>query len=105
MPTAFICQTCGTQYPPRENPPAQCPICSDDRQYIPPQGQQWTTVEEIRESHTNRFDDIEPGVTRIVTEPKFAIGQQAYLIETPHGNILWDCVALIDDEDRVPPSV
>lgn len=40
---------------------------------------------------------MEPGVTGIVTAPPFAIGQQVYLIETPHGNMLWDCVALIDE--------
>lgn len=97
MTTAYICQTCGTQYPPREAPPALCPICADDRQYVPPQGQQWTSLEELRADHTNSFEEIEPGVTKIVTEPKFGIGQQAYLIETPAGNILWDCIALIDD--------
>jgi glyoxylase-like metal-dependent hydrolase (beta-lactamase superfamily II) len=97
MPTAHICKTCGTQYPPRDTPPSACPICSDDRQYIPPQGQQWTTLEEIRTGHTNRFEEIEPGITKIVTVPKFGIGQQAYLLETPQGNILWDCVALIDE--------
>lgn len=96
--TVFICQTCGTQYPPRETPPRMCPVCADDRQYIPPEGQQWTTLEDIQSTHTNRFEEVEPGVTRIVTEPHFGIGQQAYLIETPHGNILWDCIALIDDE-------
>jgi glyoxylase-like metal-dependent hydrolase (beta-lactamase superfamily II) len=98
MRTAFICPACGTQYPPRETPPAMCPICADDRQYIPPQGQQWTTLEELRTGYTNRFEEVEPGVTKIVTEPKFGIGQQAYLIETPAGNILWDCIALIDDD-------
>jgi glyoxylase-like metal-dependent hydrolase (beta-lactamase superfamily II) len=97
MSTAFICVTCGTQYPPRETTPAACPICIDDRQYIPQTGQQWTTLEEIRREHTNRFDEIEPGITSIVTEPKFGIGQQAYLVEMPQGNILWDCIALIDD--------
>lgn len=98
MSIAFICKTCGTQYPPSEEPPACCPICSDDRQYIPAQGQQWTTLDAIRKDHANRFDEIEPGITRIVTEPKFGIGEQAYLIETTHGNILWDCVALIDEQ-------
>ena len=98
MSTAFICSTCGTQFPERENPPALCPICADDRQYIPQHGQQWTTLEELRREHTNRFDEIEPGISRIVTAPKFGIGQQAYLVETPHGNILWDCIALVNDD-------
>jgi glyoxylase-like metal-dependent hydrolase (beta-lactamase superfamily II) len=98
MQTRYLCKKCGTQYPPREKPPTQCPICSDDRQYIPPEGQQWTTLEELRKHHRNRFEQVEPGVTRIVSEPNFGIGQQAYLIETPAGNILWDCIALIDDD-------
>ena len=98
MPNAFICGTCGTQFPERESPPALCPICADDRQYIPPRGQWWTTLDELRADHANRFDEIEPGITRIVTEPKFGIGQQAHLVETPHGNILWDCIALLDDD-------
>ena len=33
----------------------------------------------------------------IKTEPKFAIGQRALLVLTPKGNVLWDCVSLIDD--------
>jgi glyoxylase-like metal-dependent hydrolase (beta-lactamase superfamily II) len=34
----------------------------------------------------------------IWTEPKFGIGQRAILIKTPGGNVLWDCIALLDDE-------
>ena len=32
----------------------------------------------------------------IRTTPTFAIGQRAYLVHTHEGNLLWDCVALID---------
>ncbi len=93
-----ICVACGTQFPPRAGAPPACPICEDDRQYIHPErGQQWTTLPRLRENHRNRIDPVEPGVTRIVTEPQFGIGQQAYLIETPRGNVLWDLVALVDD--------
>ncbi len=31
------------------------------------------------------------------TEPKFGIGQTAYFIQTEGFNIVWDCIALIDD--------
>lgn len=34
----------------------------------------------------------------IGTEPKFAIGQRALLVKTPRGNVLWDCLSLIDDD-------
>lgn len=94
---SYICVTCGTEYPPSAQPPARCPICEDDRQYIAPNGQQWTTLAELRATHTNSFTDVGPGVTGIVTEPAFAIGQQAHLISTPNGNVLWDCLSLLDE--------
>ena len=94
---AFICSTCGTQYPSSAHPPAGCPVCEDERQFIPPDGQSWTTLEQLRISHHNGFRQYEPGLMGIGTTPKFAIGQRALLVCTPAGNILWDCVSLIDD--------
>ena len=94
---AFICSTCGTQYPPGDAPPAQCPVCEDERQFIPPEGQSWTTLERLRVAHHNGFRQYEPGLIGIGTTPKFAIGQRALLLCTPEGNILWDCISLIDD--------
>ena len=94
---AFICGACGTQYPPSDAPPVQCPVCEDERQYIPPEGQSWTTLERLRISHHNGFRQYEPGLIGIGTQPKFAIGQRALLLCTPEGNILWDCISLIDD--------
>jgi hypothetical protein len=94
---AFICSACGTQYPPSEAPPAHCPVREDERQFIPPEGQSWTTLERLRISHHNGFRQYEPGLIGIGTQPKFAIGQRALLLCTPEGNILWDCISLIDD--------
>jgi glyoxylase-like metal-dependent hydrolase (beta-lactamase superfamily II) len=93
----FICVTCGTQYPPSAEPPAACPICDDDRQYVGPNGQQWITLADLRASHTNEVVAVDPSLTGIATTPSFAIGQQAHLIQTPNGNVLWDCVSLLDD--------
>jgi glyoxylase-like metal-dependent hydrolase (beta-lactamase superfamily II) len=33
----------------------------------------------------------------IGTEPEFAIGQRALLLQSPGGNLLWDCISLLDD--------
>lgn len=33
-------------------------------------------------------------------DPPFAIGQRALLVQTPSGNVLWDCTALLDDIAR-----
>lgn len=64
---------------------------------IPSGGSNGRPSPRLRREHRNRFAPVEPSVTRIATEPRFGIGQQAYLIETPQGNILWDLVALVDE--------
>src|SRR5256885_1621711 len=94
----WICQTCGTQFPPRETPPPGCPICQDARQYVGHNGQQWTTLAQMQaEGFHNIFKEHEPSLIGIGTEPKFAIGQRALLVQTPEGNILWDCISLLDE--------
>lgn len=94
---AWVCLTCGTQFPSRPQPPTECPICQDSRQYVGWSGQQWTTLDELRKTHENEITEEEPGLFSIHTKPSFAIGQRAFLIKTAEGNLLWDCVALIDD--------
>jgi hypothetical protein len=94
---AFICTACGMQYPPSGAPPAACPICTEERQFVPAAGQSWTTLEGLRKTHSNKFRRLAPGLTTIETTPVFGIGQRAILARTPAGNVLWDCIALVDD--------
>lgn len=93
----FICTACGMQYPDSESSPESCLVCEDARQFIPVTGQAWTTLERMRLNHVNGFRRYEPGLTGIGTFPHFAIGQRALLLRTPAGNVLWDCISLIDD--------
>ncbi len=92
---SFICTACGTQYPPGETPPA-CPICEDPRQYLNPAGQSWITPEVLGHGHANAFRLLAPGLFSIATTPGFAIGQRALLVCRPAGNLLWDCLSLLD---------
>ena len=94
----FICTTCGTQHAASSQPPPSCAVCEDQRQYVGWDGQRWTTLDELRAGHRNRIEHHEPSLTGIGTEPAFAIGQRALLVRTPEGNLLWDCVSLLDDE-------
>lgn len=96
--TNYICITCGTQYPLAEEAPPSCPICEDERQYVREDGQAWTTLEAIQTAHHNQFDEEEPNLLSIRTEPRFAIGQRALLVQTPTQNMLWDSISLLDDE-------
>jgi hypothetical protein len=93
----FLCATCGTQYPPAAHAPESCPICTDERQYLPAGGQRWTTLAALKRGHTNTWREYEPGLLGIGSVPSFAIGQRALLIRTPRGNVLWDCISLLDD--------
>ncbi len=94
---AFICTTCGTQFTPSGAPPAQCTICEEERQYVPPSGQSWITPERLAARNANSFRQHEPGLLGVGTVPTFAIGQRAILVSTPAGNVLWDCISLLDD--------
>jgi Metallo-beta-lactamase superfamily len=96
--TAFICVTCGSQHSPSAQPPAECAICTDERQYVGHGGQRWTTLAELRREHRADIREEEPGLTGIGSTPSFAIGQRALLVQTEAGNVLWDCLAPFDEE-------
>ncbi len=95
--TSYICTTCGTQFQGSEQPPEHCPICEDPRQYIGWGGQGWTTLEALKRTHRNAFGLAEPNLLGVGTTPSFAIGQRALLVQTPSGNVLWDCITLLDE--------
>jgi hypothetical protein len=94
---SHICVACGTQYPSK-NCPFHCPICEDERQYVPVAGQKWISLSELREKHQNIFFEEGEKLWGIHTQPQFAIGQRALLLQTSGGGIFWDCVSLVDQK-------
>ena len=93
----YICKGCGVQRAKSAMPPETCPICEDPRQYIPLSGQAWMTPDTLLTVHGNAFRQVAPDLMTIRTSPQIAIGQRAFLLRTPVGNVLWDCVTLLDD--------
>lgn len=95
----WICVTCGTQFSESEAPTSECPICLDQRQYVGYQGQQWTTLAQMRaKGYHAVVKEHEPRLIGIGSEPSFAIGQRPLLVQTSEGNVLWDCMTYLDDE-------
>jgi len=91
-----VCATCGNHYPPG-SPPAVCTICADERQWLPPGGQRWTTLAELAAAgHRSDVREVEPGLLGIGADPPVAIGQRALLVRTEAGNLLWDPSGFID---------
>lgn len=92
-----ICKACGTEYDSREIKNNHCKICDDDRQYIPEGGQAWTTEDELLKSRSVQIKSIYTNLYELTILPSFAIGQRAFLIISENGNILWDCIPLLDE--------
>ena len=93
----WSCEQCGAQFPESAVPPASCPICEDERQYVNWKGQQWLTREALAERHKIVWrDDL--GITGIGLDPGFAIGQRALVIREPDGCVMWDCIPLATPE-------
>jgi glyoxylase-like metal-dependent hydrolase (beta-lactamase superfamily II) len=95
----WICATCGNHYPDSALPPEGCPICADERQWIPPSGQDWTTLDELEAAgHRSDVREVEPGLIGVGADPQVAIGQRGLLVSTPRGNLLWDVPGYVDEQ-------
>lgn len=98
MNNTQICTTCGTQYTPGKPVPQLCTICNDDRQYVNENGQNWISFDELRAKHRTTISKINDHLYSLKTTPDFALANRAFLVQSPSGNILWDCIPFIDNE-------
>ncbi|KHO00435.1 metallo-beta-lactamase family protein [Metarhizium album ARSEF 1941] len=97
----LVCNTCGTQFATSDVSAVKtCHICDDPRSFVPASGQSFTTHDQVAKKHRNQFTAYagDERFVSIATTPKFAIGQRAILMRTGRGNILWDCLTLLDQE-------
>jgi len=92
-----ICTACGTQFPKEGQDIEICPICLDERQAVPETGQTWTNLQELAENHEIVIKKLHPQLYELRMVPSFAIGQRALLLIAPEGNILWDCIPLLNE--------
>jgi glyoxylase-like metal-dependent hydrolase (beta-lactamase superfamily II) len=91
----WVCRTCGVEH---SDTKGVCAICADDRQWVPIDGQQWATLDElVAEGMQSHVSDVEDGLVAIGSTPSLGIGQLGKLICTDHGNVLWDPSGFIDD--------
>ncbi len=96
--TIWTCATCAIEHPDTPEPPVVCEICSDERQWVPASGQRWTTREELAAAgHRVTVTELEPGLHAVEAVPELGIGQRGLLVQTDHGNLLWEPPGFIDD--------
>ena len=90
----WICATCAVEHSEQVE---VCAICADERQWVPAEGQRWTTLEELAaEGRRVEVAELEPDLFGITATPKAGIGQTAKLVRTPSGNLLWDPIGFVD---------
>ncbi|PRZ08554.1 metallo-beta-lactamase superfamily protein [Isoptericola sp. CG 20/1183] len=96
MTSFWICRTCAVEHATR---PEVCAICADERQWVPASGQSWTTLDELAaEGRHIEVEELEPDLFGLQTTPGVGIGQQAKLLRTPAGSLLWDPLGFVDDD-------
>ncbi|WP_347352523.1 hydrolase [Intrasporangium sp.] len=93
----WICATCAVETDDLPEPPAECAICTDERQWVPATGQAWTTLETLRARGTRvSIQSVEPRLWGLRSDPAVGIGQQTMVVVTDEGTLLFDCIDCID---------
>jgi len=93
----WICPACGANYPPAAAPPERCSLCEDERQWVPPTGQAWKTMDELsRSGYRTEVREVEPDLFGIGVSPGIGVGQRGLIVRTAAGNLLWDPPPFID---------
>lgn len=91
-----ICQTCAVEH---VEDAERCEICADERQWVPAEGQLWTTLPELTAAgHRMSVREVEPELFGLTVEPKVGIGQRSHLVRTPAGNLMWDLTGYVDED-------
>lgn len=95
--TYTLCATCGVEHAAL---PEVCAICADERQWVPAEGQRWTTLEELADAGaTVTVRELEPHLWGLTVPPgTVGIGQQSKLLVTEAGALLWDPLPFVDDD-------
>src|SRR6201988_3545989 len=92
----WLCRTCGVEHATASG---VCAICAVDRQWVPAEGQQWATLDQlVAEGTRSQVSLFEDGLVGLGSSPPFGIGQLGKLVCSDAGNVLWDPSGFVDDD-------
>jgi hypothetical protein len=91
----WICATCAVEHAEQVD---VCAICADERQWVPADGQRWTTLDEMTDAGCRtELVELEPDLWAISSKPVAGIGQHSKLVRTDAGSLLFDPIGFLDD--------
>ncbi|RRJ86583.1 MBL fold metallo-hydrolase [Gulosibacter macacae] len=93
MSRLMQCATCGVER--AGELPELCPICADERQYVPASGQRWLEPGSQPDAAL-QFTEAESGVHALAPTNVPGIGQHPLLVASAAGNIMIEAPAHID---------
>src|SRR4029077_17148088 len=94
----WVCATCGNHYPDTDSQPLVCVVCADERQWVPPSGQRWTTLAELAAAGPRGdLRVVAPRLRGVCATTQGAIGQRGLVVQTAEGNLLWDPPGFLDE--------
>ncbi len=91
----LICPTCAVEHAAAVD---VCAICADERQWVQRRGSAGLHSTSWPGPATTPWCGSSSPTCSGWVEPKVGIGQQAHLVRTPAGNLLWDMVGYLDDD-------
>lgn len=91
----WLCATCGNEF--EGELPAECPMCADERQYLPVGGQIWITLDALQSTRKATVTELEPDLYEVAVAPSVGIGHRGLLVRTPNGNLFFDVPGYFDD--------
>src|SRR6185437_3734177 len=103
--TTWKCEGCGVEHTDSDVRPPEngCVFTSEvvsmeERGDLGPHGT-WTTLAELAaQPHQTEHVDHGRGVHSLRRVPRFAIGHRTFVVQTSHGNLLWDAPGYLDDD-------
>ena len=85
----YACKNCGFWQVYFASPPS-CPVCSDARNDLPPDGWHFLPEAEVEATHTGHWREMAPGLWGFTCSPNLGLASTGWLIVREGGNIAFE---------------
>lgn len=95
--SSYACTNCGFWQRWFAVPPS-CPVCTDVRNELPPDGWEFVSPDEVDRRLTCSRQEVAPGMWGFATAPRFGLDSRGWLLCHPDGNVAFEAAPWYDDD-------